>query len=311
MTGLKLFIGTRKGNGQYGPASREVDALKYLDILHDNGERRVLIDYAPLIEALHESHRLSNEQEIRDEYNSLFNYWQESKSYDDKSFKMHCASNLTVQANRLINKLQQRLQKFKSDGLLTYRLDPYRLDGVSGPVSIFKADVEMYIDALLVYIHSKASVDISSFKKDVVLTQYGKFLEDLVLEMYQSIISIGRHGRSDSFFKFLYLERQEDMARHLELGGKGELPDAFMLRMIKQEDPWESNDHDLGYPKQILIRYDNFWPRILYLIEMLWEMHKKINSVNSLLIKLKGGGVEWADDENSVDELRSSLQLSR
>ncbi len=66
MAGLKLFIGTRKGNGQYGPASSEVDALKYLDILRDKGERRVLIDYAPLIEALHESHRLSNEQEIPD-----------------------------------------------------------------------------------------------------------------------------------------------------------------------------------------------------------------------------------------------------
>lgn len=301
----------RRANGQIASISESLNPSSFIELFKNKGEKRVLIDYSPVIEKLHELHRSSNQEQTRSEYNSLFNYWQEAKSYEDKYYRMQCSSTLTTQANGLINKLQQKLQKTRNDGGLTWSLNPYQMHGVYELVESFKADAEMYIDALLIYIHSKASVEIGSFKRDVVLQQYGKFLQELIQEMYSRLLGIGQYGRSDSFLKFLALERPADLQEYLVLDGRGESPDGFMLRIMKEQKPYELNDHELGYPKEITIRYDNFWPNVVYVIEFLKSMLYKISSVNELLADLRAGEVEWDDDSNSVDELRTILQLKR
>lgn len=311
MAGPTFFIGTRKANGQISSISEGLSPSNFIDLFKDKGEKRVLIDYSPLIEKLHDLHKSSNEEQIRNEYNSLFNYWQEAKSYEDKSYRMHCSSTLTTQANGLINKLQQKLQKSKNDGGLTWNLNPYQMNGTYQLVESFRADAEMYIDALLIYIHSKASVEIGSFKRDAVLQQYGKFLQELIQEMYSRLLGIGRYGRADSFLTFLALERPADLKEYLALDGRGESPDSFVWRILRENKPYESYDKDFGYRQELSIQYDNFWPNVISLIEVLKNLLYKISSVNELLAALRAGEVEWDDDFNSVNELRTILQLER
>lgn len=310
MASRTLFIGTRKANGQISSISESFSPSEFIEIFKDKGEKRVLVDYSPVIELLHDLHKSTNEEETRNKYNSLFNYWQEAKSYEDKAYRMQCSSVLSNQANALINRLQQKLQKFKIDGGLTRNFNSNQMNGVYQLVCSFRADAEMYIDALLIYMHSKASVEIGSFKRDSVLPQYGIFLEEIILDIYNQLLSNGDYGGVDSFLKYLAFEQPWDLKEYLALAGN-ESPDEFRLRMLKEKKPYESYHQDFGYRQEISIYYDNFWPKMISIIEVLKKLLYKIRSVNELLMTLKAGGVEWDDDVNSVDELQKILQLSK
>lgn len=310
-TGQTFFIGTRKANGQISSISQGLDPVEFIELFKEKGEIKVLVDYSPLIEQLHELHKSANEQGTRDEYNSMFNYWQEAKTYEDKQYRMHCSSVLTTKASDLINKLQQKLQKSQHEGNLTWRLNPYEMHGTQQLVDTFKIDAEMYMDALLIYIHSKASVEINSFKKDTVLSAYGQFLQKLIQEMYENILGKGTHGRSESFLKYLAFQRASDFQQHMALNGGDESRDEFILRMVQNEKPYEVNDRDMSYPMEVAIRYDNFWPKLMPIIEVLKELLYKIQSINDLLELLRAGGVEWDADGASADDLRALLQLNQ
>ena len=71
MTGQTFFIGTRKANGQISSISRGIDPVEFIELFKEKGEVKVLVDYSPLIERLHDLHKFSNKQETRDEYNSM------------------------------------------------------------------------------------------------------------------------------------------------------------------------------------------------------------------------------------------------
>lgn len=310
MTGQTFFIGTRKANGQIGSISQGLDPVKFIELFKKKGEITVLIDYSPLIEQLHYFHKSANEQVTRDEYNSMFNYWQEAKTYEDKQYRMHCSSVLTTQASGLINKLQQKLQSCQRDGDLTWKLNPYEMHGARQIADAFKIDAEMYIDALLIYIHSKASVEIGSFKKDTVLSSYGVFLQKLIRELYESILGKGQYGRSESFLKYLAFEQPSDFQQHMLLNGGNESREEFIFRIFQERKPCEMNDREMGYRMEVAINYDNFWPNLMFIIQTLKELLYKIQSINDLLMLLKEGGVEWDADGSFADDLRALLQLN-
>lgn len=304
-----FFIGTRKANGQISSISEGLSPGEFIELFKERGEVKVLIDYSPLIEQLHEIHKSANEQATRDEYNSMFNYWQEAKTYEDRQYRMNCSSVLTTKASDLINKLQQKLQKCQSDGDLTWKLNPYQMHGARQLVEAFKIDAEMYMDALLIYIHSKASVEITSFKRDTVLTAYGEFLQRLIQEIYDHILGKRGNGRSESFLKYLAFERPSDFQQYMALSGGSESRDDFILRIVQERKPYEVNNHEMGYPMEVAVHYDNFWPNLMPIIEVLKLLLYKIQSINDFLKTLKAGGVEWDVDENSADEFRALLQL--
>ncbi|MFZ6778483.1 hypothetical protein ACO0LD_16795 [Undibacterium sp. Ji83W] len=311
MTGQTFFIGTRKANGQISSISRGIDPMEFIELFKEKGEVKVLVDYSPLIEQLHDLHKSYNEKETRDEYNSMFNYWQEAKTYEDKQYRMYCSSVLTTKASDLINKLQQKLQKSQSDGDLTWKLNPYQMHGTHQMVDAFKIDAEMYMDALLIYIHSKASVEINSFKKDTVLSAYGEFLQKLIHEMYVSIVGKGGNNHSESFLKYLAFESASDFQQHMALSGGGESRSDFILRIVQEKKPCELNNCEKGYPMEVAIHYDNFWPNLMLIIEMLKELLCKIQSINDLLKLLRAGGVEWDADGTSGDDLKALLKLNQ
>lgn len=309
MTGQTFFIGTRKANGHISSISQGLDPAEFIELFKEKGDVKVLVDYSPLIEQLHELHKSANEQGIRDEYNSMFNYWQEAKTYEDKQYRMHCSSVLTTKASDLINKLQQKLQKFQRDGVLSRNVNPYQMEGTRQQVDALKIDAEMYMDALLVYIHSKASVEIGSFKKDTVLSAYGEFLQNIIKEMYEKLLDKREYGKSESFFKYLAFERALDFQQYMTLSGGSESRNDFILRVVQEKKPYQVNNHEMGYPIEVAVHYDNFWPNLMPVIEILKDLLYKIQSINNLLRLLKEGGIEWDADGTSADDLRTLLQL--
>jgi hypothetical protein len=312
MAGQKLFIGGRKSNGEIGFLSDGFDAKNFIEFLaqkDEKPERFVLVDYAPVIEKLHELHKATSDENIRNKYNSIFNYWQDAKTHEIGPVRIHKAEVLTGQANSLINELQLKLEKMKNDGNLSYNIDVNDLGKTIKAFRKLSSDSEIYIDALLIYIHSKASLEISSFKKDVVLTGYETYLNNLLFKIYQQLTGFCRD--EDSFLKFLAFKKPEILAEHLLLSGKGSSSDDFLLELIRGLESYQRHNDERGYHQEVSIQFDNWWPELSSTIEGLKNLLYKAQSISDFLDTLRKGGVEWDESSESVDELINKLNLSR
>jgi len=111
MADQKFMIATRNKKGQIGYLSEELSLPEFADLFKPKGEVRVLMDYSPVIEALHKLHRTASDEGILNKYNAMFNFWQDAKIYTKESLKISKSKELSKQANSLINEIQLKLQK--------------------------------------------------------------------------------------------------------------------------------------------------------------------------------------------------------
>lgn len=163
----KLFIGLRRENGQIGYLSEGLAIPEFFELIRPKPEtRHDLVDFSPVIEALHSKHDKILEQSIREKYNAIFNYWQESKTYSKIEIKLPKFESLSQFSNELIASLQFKIDETKNKFSHRRMAKP---DENIAAIKIIKNDCNAYIDVLLCFIHAKASLEIESFTKDVVL----------------------------------------------------------------------------------------------------------------------------------------------
>lgn len=287
----ELLIGLRKPNGQIGYLSDGVKIPEFFDLIFALENRRpALVDFAPVIEKLHSLHCKQNDETVRNKYNSIYNYWQDAKTYTRESIKLSKSEQLSCSSNELINELQIRLQEKKDH---FYRSQ-------NNQISIIKAlqqDCDMYIDVLLCFIHSKASLEIESFKLDTVLRSYSDFLEELLHELFSRVIKSGRD--SESFFKYLAFESSGELQTYLDLINPGDTEDQFLLRVIRRNKSSEHWDERFGCGQVVSIDYDNFNRDHVEMARVLRDLLYKIGSISKLLSLLKEQNVEWSPNENA------------
>lgn len=306
MAGQKLMIAARNKKGQIGYLSEGLSLPEFADLFKPKGEVQVLVDYSPVIEELHKLHKLAGSENILKKYNAMFNYWQDAKSYTKESVKILKCDELSQQANRLISELQIELQK--SQWELSQKWNA-PLSEQWGWVNAIKRDSDIYIDTLLCFIHSKASLDIDSFKNEIVLSSYGKFLYDLTYSTYERLLRIG--GAKDSYLKFIAFEQNEKLQDYLDIEGQGETSDQFLLRVLKEQKTHDVHDEYDGPCLEISFRFGIFSRDYVSLVEVFRDLLFRISSVNAFLEKLREGNHQWDGNSESVDELRESIRLLR
>ena len=303
MADQKFMIATRNKKGQIGYLSEGLSLPEFADLFKPKGQMQVLVDYSPVIEELHKLHKVASSEDILKKYNAMFNYWQDAKSYTKESVKVSKSEELSRQANSLINDLQVELQKRGTEFRSKWNSPLYERREV---VASIKRDADIYIDTLLCFVHSKASLDIESFRNDVVLRGYGKFLYDFISEIYRSLLRNGWH--QDSFLKFIAFEHPEKLQHYLALEGKNETPDQYLLRVLKAERTYEGNNEQEGYYREVSIRFGNFANEFVAIVEVFRDLLHKISSVIVFLEKLSEGNHQWDDSSESVGELRENIR---
>lgn len=303
MADQKFMIATRNKKGQIGYLSEGLSLPEFADLFKAKGQMQVLVDYSPVIEELHKLHKVASSEDILKKYNAMFNYWQDAKSYTKELVKVSKSEELSRQANSLINDLQIELQKRWADFEWKWNDQTYELNAM---VTSIKRDADIYIDTLLCFVHSKASLDIESFRNDVVLRGYGKFLYDFISEIYKRLLRKGR--KQDSYLKFIAFEQHEKLQDYLNLEGQGETSDQFLLRALKEQNIYDGHDQYEGPYREISIRFDSFSNQYVSIVEMLRDLLYKISSVNAFLERLSKGNHQWDDSSESVDELRESIR---
>ena len=304
MADQKFMIATRNKKGQIGYLSEGLSLPEFSDLFKPKGEIQVLVDYSPVIEALHKLHRTASDEGILNKYNAMFNFWQDAKTYTKESLKISKSEELSKQANSLINELHLKLQKDGRELSLKWCSPLHEWRDF---VNSIKRDSDIYIDTLLCFIHSKASLDIDSFKGEAVLSGYGKFLKEFVSDIYSRLLRGGR--QQDFYLKFIAFEQPEKLQNYLSLEGQGETSDQFLLRVLKEQETYGGHDEHEGHYREVSIRFGSFSNEFVSIVEVFRDLLYKISSVNAFLEKLREGSHQWDDSSESVDELRENIRL--
>lgn len=304
MADQKFMIATRNKKGQIGYLSEGLSLPEFSDLFRSKGSVQVLVDYSPVINELHKLHKAASNEGILIKYNSMFNFWQEAKTYKKESIKISKSEELAKQANSLINELQLKLQKSDSEFSSMWNSSLHEQRKAANSI---ENDSNIYIDTLLCFIHSKASLDIESFKDEVVLSSYGKFLHELIAKIYAQLLREGRY--QDSYRKYIAFERPNELQSYLDLDGKGETSDQFLLRILKTEKTYGGHDENQGPYREVSIRFTNFHHEFVSIVEVFRNLLHKTSSLNSFLSKLREGIYEWEDGSEFVDELRENINL--
>lgn len=304
MADQKFMIATRNKKGQIGYLSEGLSLPEFANLFKPKGETQVLVDYSPVIEALHKLHRTASDEGILNKYNAMFNFWQDAKTYTKESLKISKSEELSKQANSLINELHLKLQKDGRELSLKWRSPPHEWRGF---VNSIKMDSDIYIDTLLCFIHSKASLDIDSFKGEVVLSGYGRFLQEFVSDIYSRLLREG--WQQDSYLKFIAFEQPEKLQDYLNIEGQGETSDQFLLRILKEQSIYGGHDEHEGHYREVSIRFSSFSYEYISIVEVFRDLLYKISSLNAFLEKLRDGSHQWDNSSESVDELRKNICL--
>lgn len=307
----QLFVGLRRENGQIGYLSESLSMPEFFELIRPCGESKaLLIDFSPVIEALHLKHSQFEELSIREKYCSVFNYWQESKSYSNIQIRLPKYENLSMLSNELITSLQSRISK--SRGNYSYRR--VRPEDNFKAIRAIEKDTNIYIDVLLCFIHAKASLEIESFTKDVVLHQYCEYLKAIVTDLYFKVVEYSawqeKYDLSDSSLLYkIAFENNNELRFYTEL-----LPsfstsvDLRLSLLCKSYSGQRYNDLN-EREKFIDVKYRNPDYQELEGAKILRDLLLKINSISALIAKLKAGGVDWDPSEDNVEELKQLVSL--
>lgn len=307
----KLLLGVRKKNGQIGYLSDGITIPEFFNLVRPQANNvSVLIDFYPIIEKLHLLHDRHKEETIRIEFNALYNYWLDARSFSDKQILMSKSEQLSLAANNLLNKLKLKLDDQKNKFITSNNTSSYqRLESVKSIL----LDSDIYIDSLLCFIHSKASLEICSFKQDIVLMRYAEDLKRIIYDIYlKSIDCNGRSNYESSFLRYITFEKNDKLNVFLDALSNVEKSDSFQLNILRSVSPQGYDADFRGHNRQVTFSYKEYDDYDINVAELLLGTISKISSLIELLKKLKEHDVKWASGDESVEEtnaLNTLLEL--
>lgn len=301
---ISLLI--RGTNGQIGYISDGLAIPEFFNLVLSRGEdKRVLTDFSPVIEVLHQLHKQAHEKAILIKYNIMYDFWQGVRNQTREKVKELKCIELVNKSQELVLELQHSLKERKSD------FDTNKITTLDF-VGLVKKDADIYIDSLLCHIYAEAWLDIDSLKADVVLTKYADFLVEFVDGLYRNFLRGGNF--QNSFLKFIAFEQPENLPAYLALESDGILDiDSFKLRCLdeirpepKQVQLWNGQWTTI---KEVQIQYDNFNYPFAQAVQILRDLLFKARSLKKLVDLLKEGNLEWEVSEEAVNSLAKMISV--
>lgn len=307
----QLFVGIRKENGQIGYLSESLSIPEFFNLVRPRESSNVcnLVDFSPMIEALHDIHNERLELSIRAEYNAVYNYWRDATTFADKAVILSRSEGLAKSSNDFLTKMDFKID----ESLRNYgHRRTTKLDENYKVVQEFGRNVDAYIDVLLCFIHSKASLEIASFKHDHILTKYASTLIEKIKKMYFDVVEYNSYTDSidsASILNFIALRRCEELDSYLKL-----LPSPHNSRDLKSE-LFENAEIVNSYNKwnremdaKIEITYRIPDSKEDEMARILRDLAMKALSLYGLIDVLKTKEVQWDPSNNSIKELTQLIE---
>lgn len=297
----KFMIGLRRENGQIGYLSEGYSLPEFFALIRGDNQNRALLDYSPLIDALHGLIGQMRNDDIHVDYSDLYTYWVESKSYNSESVKTSRAGDVCRQANSLLSKV-----KFKLQGMEILKLGQMNCDDRLQFVRSLNGYCNIYINTLLFYVYAKASIEVASFKNDTVLQRYSRDLTDFIWGVYDTI----RGPDSENLIRYMVFRRPGDAPDFLAIENVDLSPDQLKLEALEQSDPectvW--NDSMRRHEFVHVVSYMNYNDDHVASLMLLRDLLFKVGSISQLIEDLSKGGVEWDSTEQAVTAVNNEIR---
>ncbi|MBS0355493.1 MAG: hypothetical protein JSR83_16535 [Proteobacteria bacterium] len=303
----QLFLGVRRNNGQIGYLSESLTIPEFFELIRPSREGGLgLIDFSPVIEALHAKHAKLAEQSILEKYNAVFNYWQESKSYSNIQIKLPKFESLSLLANELITSLHFIIDESKTAYSHRRTSEPGKN---LATVKSLENYCNIYIDALLCFIHSKASLEIESFQNDVTLGGYCDYLHSVFSELFNRVVEYSTFENrfmldGSSLLYYIAFKDNEAIKDYTKLLPSFDMNQDLRLHLLTNSCSEQSYNWHNEPATKIEVEYRNPDYQELEAARILRDLLCKIKSLSDLIKLLKKGGVDWEPSQDSVDALK-------
>lgn len=319
-----VHLAIREENGQIGYMSKGISIPEFYKLIQPQEQKiDILIDFYPIIDTLYSLHTQKQNDEINIKFNSLYNYWSDGKTYRKEDIILSRSQQLTQLSNEFLNILKIKLEtfdKYDSENYINkYNLSTY---DKSKKIEELINYSDMYIETILCFIHSKASLEIESFQQDKVLSDYVEYLKQIIIKLYLNTISNHQNNNpyNSSFLQYLALKKSNELENFLKLHGKDYSISDFKIYLFEQleiDSHYNYNiDSHYNYNNDInryvtSLEYQYYDDNEINIAILLRDTLFKVISTEKLLKKLKEGNVEWSSDSNDIKELEDFLQKGK
>lgn len=306
MDSAEISLLVRGTDGQIKFVSEGLGIPQFYNLVRSKeGNRQVLLDFSPVIEALHGIHKQAHNERILTKYNTMYNYWLDAKTYTKEPLKAIKSEELVKQSSALINELHIVMQKAD--------VDLSSVNSILDSVLSIKKDCDIYIDSMLCLVYAKALQDLASFKGDVVVGGYATFLVDRVERLYRLVLNWGRNF-DDSFLKFIAFEQPNELQAYLALESD-ERAESFRLRCLEEAKPQYDEiklwDERYTTIRQVKIQYDAYHTHHVRAGHELRDLLQRARSLKRLVDRLKEGNVEWESGEDAMNALAQEIHIEQ
>lgn len=305
MDSPEISLLVRGTDGQIKFVSEGLGIPEFYNLVRDrNDSKQVLVDFSPVITALHAIHKDAHNKELLIKYNTMYNYWLDARTHTKEPVKALKYEELTKQSTSLINELHVSLQTAAMAFFPASRT-------LHDDVVAVKRDCDIYIDSVLCLVYAKALQDIDSFKSDRVVGSYADFLVDLLERLYRQASRAGNF--EDSFLKYIAFEQPHELQKYLALDSD-ESTASFKLRCLETA-PTEQGYIEVlggGYAiRQVKIQYDAYDSYHVSAMRELRDLLHRARSLKRLVDRLKEGNIELETGEEAVKALEDEILIEK
>jgi len=306
-----VHLTLRKENGQIGYMSKGITVPEFYSLIQPkqqniNITNNILIDFYPIIDKLYSLHTQKQNDDIYVKFHTLYNYWSDGKTYRKENIILSRSEKLAELSNELLNILKLKL----NNNLYTWQDASYqKLEKTKN----FLEYTDMYIETILCFIHSKASLEIESFQHDKVLTDYIEFLRKIINNLYFKALDNPRHDEvyKYDFFKYLSLKETNELEYFFKLHGDKYSVSEFKIYLFNQLQINSSYGYtNQRHENEAVLSYSYYDEYKIKIAILLRDTLFKIESISKLLEKLKKGNIKWSSENNHIQELESFLDKS-
>lgn len=304
----KILLAIRKANGQIGYLSEGVTIPAFYELIQPKINNNILIDFSPIIDKLYTLHNKNNQEKIYIDYASLYNYFLDMQTYSINK-KENRLENVIDKTNNFINLVKSEINNISND---LYKYENNEKNNITKKLSEFS---NLYLDAILIFIYSKALLDIKSFTKDVILTNYIKDLKDIIYNIYEKDIRLYSGILKSDFILYILFEHEKELLLYLDvienLNDEDRDINLLKLQIFNNAYSEESDYYTNKSKKRVYTEYQEFDYHYKERVTSLMEILHKIKSINELLDNLKNKEIHFESNENYVQEIKQLINTKK
>lgn len=305
-----------KATGKYIKAVDERDLSDFLPLLSkdlEEGNRVQVFDFTPIIHYFHNELEIKlkqrEHQELTIKRGTVFNTWMRLKTITNDSLLCQLSSQIMKDSEEVLNWIHTRLPELKRSIYTAVEEPRSHINATTEAVHRLSDDIEVFFEVLLCNIHTTAKIDINSLKSDFIITEHCNSIRRIILELLES--ETNYHNGKFSWHSVIHNICMEDLGLNPEalvhlIGSEQNAQD--IKNLILNDASWENEWNGNTEYRKYTIRFPKADRNKIERVKILSKLLENINSIISLLEKLKTSDAFFSENSDEQEVFESEVQ---